>query len=365
MKYVDGFRNSDTAAEIGRRIRSLAAGLDRQVTIMEVCGTHTMSIARFAIKNLLPENIRLVSGPGCPVCVTPAGYIDTALELAAKGKIIVTFSDMMNVPGSTTSLSRARASGARIETCYSPESAIESARKNPDSEVVFLGVGFETTIGPVINIVATASTGKIPNVSTLTSFKLIPPAMAALASDSELRIDAFLCPAHVSAIIGTDAYRPFASKYGKPCVIAGFEPLDILSGIELILSQVISGVAKVENNYSRVVKDEGNVKAMAFINRYLEPADSTWRGLGMIPLSGMSIRKEFSGFNAEKRFGMPIACPKEKKGCRCGDVLKGMINPPECPLFAKKCTPSNPVGPCMVSSEGTCAAFYKYPENSR
>ncbi|HCE46058.1 MAG TPA: hydrogenase formation protein HypD [Lentisphaeria bacterium] len=360
MKYIDGFRNSESEVAVSRQIKELASALDRQVTIMEVCGTHTMSIAKFAIRNLLPENIRLVSGPGCPVCVTPQGYINTALELAMGGKIIMTFADMMNVPGTKSSLSSIRSSGARIETCYSPESAIEAAVKNPDDEVVFLGVGFETTIGPVISIVSSACARNIRNISLLTSFKVIPPAMEALAADKELRIDAFLCPAHVSAIIGADAYRPFVAKYHRPCVVAGFEPLDILGGIKSIIEQVLKGEAKVENNYSRVVKDEGNPKAMSFINKYLEPADSYWRGIGIIPESGMSLKNEFSPFDAEKRFGMTIVNDEEKKGCRCGDVLKGKIVPPDCPLFATKCTPSSPVGPCMVSSEGTCAAYYKY-----
>ncbi|MFZ2654113.1 MAG: hydrogenase formation protein HypD [Victivallales bacterium] len=360
MKYIDGFRNSETEVAISRQINELGSRLGRKLTIMEVCGTHTMSIAKFAIRDLLPENIRLVSGPGCPVCVTPQGYIDTALELAMSGRIIVTFADMMNVPGTKSSLSSIRSSGARIESCYSPEIAVEIAEKNPDAEVVFLGVGFETTIAPAISVIPCASVKRTSNISILSSFKLIPPAMEALAADRELGIDAFLCPAHVSAIIGADAYKPFVSKYHRPCVIAGFESLDILSGIRSIVMQALAGEARVENNYSRVVRDEGNPKAWSVISKYLEPSDAYWRGIGIIPGSGMSLKKDFAEFDAEKRFGLTIVNEKEKKGCRCGDVLKGKIVPSECPLFAAKCNPSSPVGPCMVSSEGTCAAYYKY-----
>ncbi len=365
MKFIDGFRNSETATAISRRIADLSDKIGRRVTIMEVCGTHTMSIAKFAIRNLLPQNIRLVSGPGCPVCVTPQGYIDAAISLAEEGKHIVTFADMMNVPGTSSSLTKARSEGANVQTCYSPEFAIEAAEMNQDAEVVFLGVGFETTIGPVTNIVSVAYARKIPNLSMLTAFKLIPPAMHALAADSELKIDAFLCPAHVSAIIGAEAYRPFATEYHRPCVIAGFEPLDILSGIEKILLQISAGEAKVENNYARVVRTEGNRKALSFIGEFLEPADSEWRGLGKIPMSGMSLKREFSSYDAGKRYCKTTSTPGERKGCRCGDVLKGKITPDECPLFSVKCTPSTPVGPCMVSSEGTCAAYYKYPNSPR
>ncbi|HBC86207.1 MAG TPA: hydrogenase formation protein HypD [Lentisphaeria bacterium] len=360
MKYIDEFRNSDTANALSRQIHELSSELPGQITIMEVCGTHTMAIAKFAIRSLLPEKIRLVSGPGCPVCVTPAGYIDAAIELAGDGKTIVTFADMINVPGTSSSLSKTRSSGAKVETCYSPEAAVETALKNPGTEIVFLAVGFETTIGPVTSIVARASAEKIRNVSILTSFKLIPPAMEALSSDKELKIDSFLCPAHVSAIIGAKAYEPYVEKYQKPCVIAGFEPLDILSGIKMILQQIIKGEARVENNYSRVVKYEGNQRAVSFIYKYLECSDACWRGLGMIPASGLSLKKEYHGFDAEKRFGIRISNRAENKGCRCGDVLKGKIIPSQCPLFAKTCTPEKPAGPCMVSSEGTCSAYYKY-----
>ncbi len=360
MKYIDEFRNSETAAALGRQIHDISAGLTGRTTIMEVCGTHTMAIAKFAIRSLLPEKIRLVSGPGCPVCVTPAGYIDAAIGLALSGKIIVTFADMINVPGTSSSLAKARSSGARVETCYSPEMAIEIALKNPGTEVVFLAVGFETTIGPVASIVPMARAKKLDNVSLLTSFKLIPPAMEALSADKQLGIDSFLCPAHVSAIIGAKAYEPFVRKFHKPCVVAGFEPLDILSGIRMILAQIAKGEAKVENNYSRVVKHEGNRHAVSFIHKYLEPSDACWRGLGVIPSSGLSLKREFKDMDAEERFSLRISRKIENKGCRCGDVLKGKIAPPECPLFARKCTPSDPFGPCMVSSEGTCSAYYKY-----
>jgi hydrogenase expression/formation protein HypD len=360
MKYTDGFRNSETAVAISRQIKETASKLGRKITIMEVCGTHTMSIAKFAIKSLLPESIRLVSGPGCPVCVTPQGYIDAAIALAESGKVIVTFGDMINVPGTSSSLANARSYGAHVETCYCPADAVEIAKKYLDRQVVFLAVGFETTIGPVVSIVDSAIKEEIENLSIFTTFKQIPPAMEALSADSELNIDAFLCPAHVSAIIGGKAYEPFTAKYRKPCVIAGFEPLDILSGINMIAVQISKGESKVENNYARVVRHEGNPKARAFISTYLEPADAQWRGIGNIPGSGLSLRKEFWSFDSEKRFGLNVDYKISSGKCRCGDVLKGKISPEECPLFAKVCTPSKPAGPCMVSSEGTCSASYKY-----
>ena len=363
MKYVDDYKNPDAAKAITDSIRKLAKMLSEKCesfNIMEVCGSHTMAIARFGIRELLPDNISLVSGPGCPVCVTDAGYIDAAIELARKGVTIATFGDMINVPGSKTSLSKCRSEGVDIQVCYSPLSTIEMAKKNPDKEIVFLAIGFETTTAPLMALLETVNRQKIKNISILTAFKLVPPALEALSTDPELKIDSFLCPAHVSAIIGEKPYRLFVEKYNIPCVIASFEPVDMLYGIEGILQQAVNGEAKVDNRYKRVVKTEGNVIALELFAKYLEPYNAAWRGIGVIPKSGLRLKDEYSKFNAAKKFNIEITNGRHNPACKCGDVLKGKIKPSECPLFKKVCNPLNPVGPCMVSSEGSCAAFFKY-----
>jgi len=363
MKYIDGFRNPDAAACLRQRIAGLAeklAAADRHANIMEVCGTHTMAIARYGIRDLLPRNVTLVSGPGCPVCVTSPGYIDAAIELAAKGAIIATFGDLAHVPGSETTLAETRSAGGAIKICYSPLAALDLARKNPEREIVFLAVGFETTIAPITSLVDKAIGNGIENLSLLTAFKLIPPALQSLVTDPEVRIDAFLCPAHVTAIIGADAYEPFARDHGVPCVVAGFEPLDIMLGLQGILQQLNDKEARVENQYSRVARPEGNRRARALIDKYLCPVDATWRGIGIIPNSGLSLRQEYARFDAAKRHNVGITAGKTDPRCLCGDVIRGKHLPPDCKLFAAGCTPDHPVGPCMVSTEGTCAAYYKY-----
>ncbi len=363
MKYVEEFRDAGAARALTGKISALGEKLrkmGRSVKIMEVCGTHTVAIERCGIRRLMPESVSLISGPGCPVCVTDAGYIDAAAELAAKGVVIVTFGDMLNVPGTGTRLSECRSGGARIELCYSPETALDIAAREASKELVFLAVGFETTTAPTITLVASAIRMNIGNLSLLTSFKRIPPAMDALLQYPELNVSGFLCPAHVSAIIGADAYRPVVDKNRIPCVVAGFEPLDILMGICGILAQIVEGRAEVENQYSRVVRSQGNTRALEIMDKYLEDYDAPWRGIGVIPRSGSRLRKEFGGFDAERRFGLAVKAGRPDKACRCGEVLKGKIRPDSCPLFGKVCTPLNPRGPCMVSSEGTCAALYKY-----
>ena len=362
MRYLEAFRNPKAAAALRARIhdraRALPAGRKR-VAIMEVCGSHTMAVSRYGIRQILPEQVELISGPGCPVCVTPPGYVDAAIELARSGIIIVTFGDMLNVPGSAQSLAQCRAAGGRIEICYSPTAALELAAGQPDREVVFLAIGFETTIAPVVSLVPEATRRGIDNLSLLTAFKLVPPALSALLADADVAVDAFLCPAHVSAIIGANAYRPYAEK-GVPCVIAGFEPLDILLGLDGVLEQVLAGQATVDNQYSRVVRPDGNPKAQALIGRYLVPVDATWRGMGTIPASGMALRGEFARHDAQKRFDIVVGPGTESPGCLCGDVIKGKRRPMECAMFGSACTPEHPVGPCMVSSEGSCSAAYKY-----
>ena len=365
MKYLEGFRNPAAARTIRRTLDAKAALIDvespgKTVHVMEVCGTHTMAIARHGIRDILPPNVDLISGPGCPVCVTDMGYIDAAIDLARRGVTVVTFGDMLHVPGSESVLSECRAEGGRVEVCYSPTRALELAREQPEQEIVFLAIGFETTICPVISLVDHAIREGLTNLSLLTAFKLVPPALTALLADEDIRIDAFLCPAHVSAIIGADAYWPFAGPGGVPCVVAGFEPLDILMALQNILEQVLDDEALVQNQYSRVVKPEGNLKAQAMIGKYLTPVDAHWRGLGTVPLSGLGLKPEFSAYDAELKLGITVSPGESPEGCLCGDVIKGKTKPPDCPLFGTGCTPETPIGPCMVSSEGSCSAYYKY-----
>ena len=363
MKYIDGFRNHLAARSITKDIHKLAAELSLksiEARIMEVCGSHTMSIARYGIRQILPENVRLISGPGCPVCVTDAAYIDAAISLTERDINIATFGDMLKVPGSSRTLADARGAGGQVHVCYSPLDAVRLAKENPETEIVFLGIGFETTVPPVISIIKKAKKEKLTNISILTAFKLVPPALEALAEDKDVAVNGFLLPAHVSAIIGVDAYRGFVDKYRIPSVIAGFEPLDILLGIKGLLEQLEGSRADLVNQYDRVVKKQGNRIALNLIHELLQPADASWRGIGTIPRSGLTLREEFSDFDASKKFSISTEGGEPDLRCRCGDVLRGIIFPDECPLFNKECTPLFPVGPCMVSSEGSCAAFYKY-----
>jgi len=360
MEYITGFRNPAAAAALLDRIEMSCERLsDRTVSIMEVCGTHTMAIARYGIRSLVPDTVNLTSGPGCPVCVTAAGYVDAAILLAEKGCVIATFGDMMNVPGSRSSLAECRSRGADVEVCYSPTAALELARALPDRETVFLAVGFETTIAPIVTLMEPVLREPISNFSLLTAFKSVPPVLHMLMADPEVRLDALLCPAHVSAIIGTDAYQPLADA-GLHCVVAGFELLDILYGIAGILEQCTEGGGRVINQYSRVVKACGNLRAQALMQKYLEPCDAYWRGIGSLPSSGFAIRSEYADCDAALRFGLNIESGEEASDCRCGQVIKGVVKPSDCLLFATRCTPEDPVGPCMVSSEGSCSAYYKY-----
>lgn len=360
MKYVDEFRNPAAARALKDRITELSDDLGFRARIMEVCGTHTMAIARNGIRAVLPDNIGLISGPGCPVCVTAPGYIDGAIELAQRGATIVTFGDMLKTPGSKSSLDQCRAAGGAVEVVYSPLAAVDLARKDPKREVVFLAIGFETTIAPVVSLIEIAMRGGIANLSFLTAFKVVPPVLEVLCEDSEIGLSAFLCPAHVSAIIGSNAYLPLAQRHSIPCVVAGFEALDILMGIAGILEQIQAGEARVDNQYSRIVRPMGNRRAQQIMERHLEPADVSWRGLGILPGSGLKLRNEFATFDAEKKFGIVVEFGVEPEGCLCGEIVKGKLDPRQCPMFGAACTPETPIGPCMVSHEGSCAAAYKY-----
>ncbi len=331
------------------------------MTLMEVCGTHTMAIYQHGIRALLPEKIRLISGPGCPVCVTPVDYVDHAVALARRpNTVITTFGDMVRVPGSSSSLQREKARGADVRIVYSPLDAVAVAQKNPQKQVVFLGVGFETTTPTIAGSILQAKHLLLSNYFVLASHKTMPAPMAALSADPDLKVDGYICPAHVSAIIGSEAYEPLAREHRVPCVVTGFEPLDMLQGVEMLARQVVAGEARVENQYSRIVKRNGNPKAREILYEVFEPAEARWRGIGVIPGSGLKIRAAYGAFDAARQLPVAVEAPQEHAGCLCGEILKGKVAPRQCPLFRKVCTPEDPVGACMVSSEGTCAAEYKY-----
>ena len=331
--------------------------------LMEVCGTHTMSIAKAGIRSLLPPHIRLVSGPGCPVCVTPPEVIDMALRLTERPEVTVTtYGDMIRVPGSRRgdNLRRRSAEGADVRIVYSPVDAVELAKSLPERQVVFLGVGFETSAPGTASAVELAAEAGLANFTVLSMLKQTEPAIRALASDPEFNIQGFLCPGHVAAIIGEEGLRFIAEDLHIPAVIAGFEPTQILQAIRLLLLQLRAGEARLENAYTEVVRPEGNPLAIAQIRRVFEPCDSLWRGLGEIPASGWQLREEYAAFDAQRRFGLKQEPAVQKSACRCGEVIRGKLSPEKCPLFGTVCVPEDPEGPCMVSSEGACAAAYKY-----
>ena len=338
-----------------------AAGGRERIQLMEVCGTHTVSLFRSGVKSLLPAPVRLISGPGCPVCVTSAAYLDAACELAGRDDVtICTYGDMVRVPGRGGSLEHARGRGADVTVVYSARDAVELARRRPGRNVVFLAVGFETTTPATAAAVLEAHRADLPNFFILPGHKLVIPAMAALLSAGDVPIDGFLCPGHVSVVIGASAYRPIAEKYGKPCVVAGFEPVNMLEGILALVRQVSAGTASVENAYGVAVRQDGNPIARKMIDQVFAPAPAVWRAIGTIDASGLELREAYRHLDAREHFGVALGEDYEPPGCRCGEVIQGKMDPPSCSLFGRQCTPVAPVGPCMVSSEGTCAAWYKY-----
>lgn len=342
-------------------IESIQALAPESATLMEVCGTHTVAIARNGIRGLMPEGVRLASGPGCPVCVTSNHDIDKVIALARVPEVtIATFGDMTRVPGSTSSLLAEQAAGRSVEIVYSPLDALRLAQENPTRQIVFVGVGFETTTPLVAMAIKRARAMGLTNFTVYGAHKNMPGALEVIINDPELKLDALILPGHVSTIIGAEPYRFLAEKYGIPGVITGFEPVDVLQGIAMIMRQLHEGRAEIEIAYARGVMPEGNPVALAAIDEVFETCSATWRGLGEIPGSGYRIREEFADFDAMRRFQPDVEEVREHKGCRCGDVLRGIMAPSECPLFRKICTPENPVGPCMVSSEGSCAAYYRY-----
>ena len=356
--YLSVFRDPELARGL---IHSIEKWAPEQATLMEVCGTHTVAIARNGLRTMMPEGIRLASGPGCPVCVTSNKDIDTVIALSrVPGVTIATFGDMTRVPGSTSSLLKEQAQGRSINIVYSPLDALTLAKENPDEQIVFVGVGFETTTPLVAMAIKRAKAMGLKNFSVFVAHKNMPGALETIVADPALKIDALILPGHVSTIIGVKPYEFLAQKYGIPGVITGFEPVDVLQGIAMIMRQLHEGRAEIEIAYSRGVMKEGNPVALAAIEEVFETVDATWRGLGVIPGSGYAIRDEYKEFDAFARFSPEVEPTQEPKGCRCGDVLRGIMAPNECPLFRKVCTPENPIGPCMVSSEGSCAAYFRY-----
>lgn len=342
-------------------IDKLSKKLNRTINIMEVCGTHTVSIFRHGIRSIIPKNIKLLSGPGCPVCVTPVEDIDKMLYVSKQPNVILTtFGDMMRVPGSNGSLYKAKAEGADIRMVYSPLDALKIAEQNRDKKVVFFAVGFETTSPLIAATISEAERKGIPNFYIYSVHKLVPPALEVLVNTEELKLDGFILPGHVSTIIGSTVYEFIPLKYKKACVITGFDADDILNAIAMLLGQIIENAPKVEIQYRDAVRPEGNPKAVEFLYRFFELCNSNWRGIGVIPNSGLKLKEDFSHRDAGRIFEIPLINSREPKGCQCGLVLRGVKIPPECPLFAKLCTPENPVGACMVSSEGSCSAYYKY-----
>ena len=358
MVGPNDFKDPTLARGLIESIQKLAP---EHATLMEVCGTHTVAIARNGIRSLMPEGCRLASGPGCPVCVTSNHDIDAVIALArVPGVILTTFGDMTRVPGSTSSLLKEQAAGRDVRIVYSPLDALTIAKENPERQVVFVGVGFETTTPLIAIAIKRAKAMGLANFSVFAAHKNMPNAMDVLMRDPNLKVDALILPGHVSTIIGMEPWRFLAEKYGIPGVITGFEPLDVLEGIAMIMRQLHEGRAEIENAYTRGVMPQGNPVALAAIDEVFETCTATWRGLGPIEGSGYRIREEFAQFDALRRFEPEIEPTQEPKGCRCGDVLRGIMAPDECPLFRKVCTPENPVGPCMVSSEGSCAAYFRY-----
>ena len=361
MKYVSEYRDQSLVKGLLAAIEKRSQQINTEITIMEICGTHTHVIGRFGIKKLLPKNIRLISGPGCPVCVTSIRDVDKALYLAEmQNSIFVTFGDMLKVPGTySKSLQKSRAAGADVRVVSSAADCIDIAMKNSGKEVIMMGIGFETTAPTVAAVVELCRGKKMRNFSVFSAHKTVPPALKALIEDTSLNIDGFICPGHVSTIIGSSPYA-MIPEAGRAAVITGFEPVDILEGILIILGQIVEGKKEVSVQYARGVKTEGNSRAREIMYRVFRTEDAEWRGLGKIPASGLSLRDEYQMYDALKKFVIPPIHSMEVKGCGCGDVLKGVILPHQCSLFRKTCTPLNPIGPCMVSSEGTCAAYYQY-----
>lgn len=358
MKFIDEYRNPLLVRSLADDIRRHA---QRPLRLMEFCGGHTHAILRFGIRNLLPPSLKMLSGPGCPVCVTSTRDLDQAIAMARiEGVILTTFGDMIRVPGSKGSLQEARAEGADVRIVYSPMDAINLAKKHRSRPVIFLGVGFETTAPGVAASLLQARDEGVPNYFVLSLHKSTPPATRAILAGGEVSISGILGPGHVTTVIGTDAWKSVSQECGIPITVAGFEPIDILQAIRMLVNQVNEGQARVGNAYSRSVLPQGNRTARAIMNEVFETYDAEWRGLGFLPGSGLQIREKYAAFDASKNFQVSVTSGNDPPGCRCGEVLRGITSPLDCPLFRRVCDPEHPVGPCMVSSEGGCMAYYQF-----
>jgi hydrogenase expression/formation protein HypD len=358
VKFIDEYQNRKLATGLADKITQCST---RTITLMEFCGGHTHSILRHGIRQLVPRTVQMRSGPGCPVCVTATADLDRAIALARLPNVIITtFGDMMRVPGSYSSLQQAKAQGADVRIVYSATDAIEISKSNPTRPVVFIGIGFETTAPTIAAAILEAQRQRIDNFHVLSLNKLTPPVMKALLDSGETRLDGIVCPGHVSVIIGSYPYDFIPREYGVACVISGFEPLDILLCIYKLVEQIETGEPRVEIAYTRGVKPGGNERARRLMEQVFEVTHANWRGIGTVPASGLKIRKGYQQFDAERVFEVDAGPPRETEGCRCGDIIRGSATPPECELFRRACTPESPVGPCMVSGEGACAAYYQY-----
>ena len=364
MKFVDEYRQGEIARRLTRQIARLT---DRRLKVMEVCGGHTHTIFKYGIEDLLPHNIEMIHGPGCPVCVIPLGRVDDSISIALQpGVIFTTFGDMMRVPGSKMSLLNAKAAGADVRMVYSPLDALKIAKKNPGQQVVFLALGFETTTPSTALTILQAVKDGIENFSVFCNHIMIVPALKAILDSPDLRLDGFLGPGHVSTVIGTRPYEFVSKEYNKPLVVSGFEPLDVLQAVYLVVKQIVEGRAEVENQYGRVVERDGNRRSLEAIREVFEPRDYfEWRGLGSIAHSGLKLRSKYAGFDAELKYRAPGLRIADPKACQCGEILKGVKKPWECKVFGTACTPETPIGSCMVSSEGACAAYYNFGRLSK
>ncbi len=358
IRFIDEYRNTELSRRVIERIYRRST---RNIHLMEFCGGHTVTIARNGIRQLLPPAIEMLSGPGCPVCVTANRDLDRAIALAhERGVIITTFGDMMKVPGSRSSLQEAKAQGADVRIVYSTLDALQIARGNPEKSVVFIGIGFETTAPTIAASILQAQREGVNNFFVLSFLKLCPPVIKALLDEGEVKLDGIVCPGHVSTIIGSHPWEFIPRDYAIACVVSGFEPLDVLQCIEMLVAQIESGERRVEIAYRRGVKAEGNQWALKQIDIVFEPCSALWRGMGEVPQSGLCLREAYERFDAERAFEIDPGPTIEHKGCLCGEVLRGVKRPTDCRLFRHACTPEHPVGPCMVSSEGSCAAYYHY-----
>jgi hydrogenase expression/formation protein HypD len=358
LKYVNEYRDPALGKKLLEKIRRESR---KPIKLMEFCGGHTVAIFKHGLRQLLPPNIEMLSGPGCPVCVTAAADLDKAIAIGKIPNVIITsFGDMVRVPGSRSSLQKARSEGADVRIVYSAQDAVNIARENPDKAVVFIGIGFETTAPTIAASILQAEREKINNYYVLSLHKVCPPIMKAILDLGEVRLDGIICPGHVSAVIGSRPYQFLADDYRIACAVSGFEPVDILLAVDSLVEQIESGRPKVDITYRRGVRPEGNPAALGLMERVFKIGDADWRGIGFVPESGLVLRPEFEKYDAVKHFNVTVEPAREPGGCICGSILRGVSTPLECRLFRETCTPEHPVGPCMVSSEGSCATYYQY-----